>query len=293
MDEPPGPGEFGAIARWVDSLPLEGARVAVGPGDDVAWLDAGAPLALSTDTLVEGVHFRRSWCSSEQLGRRLMGAALSDLAASRARPVGFLLALSVRSLDGWIDGVIDGVGVAARRWGCPALGGDTTSSPGPAVLNATVVGVAAPAPLLRSGARPGDLVQLSGRLGAMAWATERLLLGEEIDWPVPEPRLDLLDALGPATAGIDVSDGLLADARHLARASGVALVIDPTDVAAPGVPRACALTGGEDFELLVTAPEPLPGFVVIGRVEAGAGLRFADGSPLPAGDWGWDHGSAR
>ena len=107
MDEPPGPGEFGAIARWVDSLPLEGARVAVGPGDDVAWLDAGAPLALSTDTLVEGVHFRRSWCSSEQLGRRRMGAALSDLAASRARPVGFLLALSVRSLDGWIDGVID------------------------------------------------------------------------------------------------------------------------------------------------------------------------------------------
>lgn len=293
MDEPPGESEFGAIARWIEALPLGGARVELGPGDDVAWVGGGASLALSTDTLVEGVHFRRSWCSPQELGRRLMGAALSDLAASRAAPVGFLLALSVPALDDWIDGVIDGVGEAARRWSCPALGGDTTGSPGPAVLNATVLGAAAPEPLLRSGARPGDLVQLSGRLGAMSWATEQLLLGEDVAWPVPEPRLDLLPALGPATAGIDVSDGLLADARHLARASGVTLVIDPDRVAAEGVPRSYALTGGEDFELLVTAPGPLPGFAVIGRVEEGDGtIRFVDGAPLPEGPWGWDHGAA-
>lgn len=292
MDEPPGESEFGAISRWVEELPCRGPGVELGPGDDVAWLRADGSLALSTDTLVEGIHFRRSWCSPRELGLRLMGAALSDLAASRARPVGFLLALSVPELGPWIDGVVAGVGEAARRWGCPALGGDTTGSPGPAVLNATVLGVAAPTPLLRSGARPGDLLQLSGRLGTMAWATERLLLGEDVPWPVPEPRLDLLDALGPATAGIDVSDGLLADARHLARASGVDLVIDPTGLAAPAVPRSYALTGGEDFELLVTAPAPLPGFLAIGRVEAGAGtIRLTDGSPLPEGPWGWDHGN--
>jgi thiamine-monophosphate kinase len=291
MKEPPGGSEFGAIARWIEALPVGGDRVELGPGDDVAWLGGGGPLALSTDTLVEGVHFRRGWCSPQTLGWRLMAAALSDLAASRARPVGFLLALSVPDLGDWIDGVIAGISEAASHWSCPALGGDTTGSPGPAVLNATVIGAAAPTPLLRSGARPGDLLQLSGRLGAMSWATEQLLLGEDVQWPRPMARLDLLDALGPATAGIDVSDGLLADGRHLARASGVDLVIDPANVGAAGVPRAYALTGGEDFELLVTAPARLPGFEVIGRVEAGDGtLRFADGSPLPEGPWGWDHG---
>jgi thiamine-monophosphate kinase len=291
----PDPGspssEFGAIDRWTSSLPTSGPAVLTGPGDDVAWLKADGPIALSTDTMVEGVHFRRSWCEPEDIGWRLLAAALSDLAASRARPLGFLLALSVPRLDGWVDGVVAGVAEAARAWSVPALGGDTTGSPGPAMLNATVLGAPAPTPLHRAGAADGELVQLSGLVGAMAWATERLLLGEDIPWPRPRARLDLLDALADATAGIDISDGLIADAGHVARASGVDLVLDPERVAAQGVPRSYALTGGEDYELLVTAPAPLPGFVVIGRVEAGPGVvRLADGSPLPDGPGGWDHG---
>lgn len=288
------PSEFASIARWAKMLPGSGPGVQVSIGDDAAWVSVGGPVAISTDTMVEGVHFRRSWCSPVDLGWRLMAAALSDLAASRSRPLGFLLAFSAATLDGWLDDVVRGVAEAARHYGCPALGGDTTGSPGPAVLNATVLGTAVGAPLLRSGALPGDLLLLSGRLGRMAQATERLLLGEQVPWPRPRARLDLLGPLGPATAGIDVSDGLLADALHVARASSADLVIDPERVAAAGVPLRFALTGGEDFELLVTSPVPLPGFEEIGRVEAGPGeVRLSDGSPLPRGAWGWDHGELR
>lgn len=292
-DRPPGPassGELEAIARWTRSLGAPPTGVLHGPGDDVAWLAGRPPIALTIDTMVEGVHFRRSWAEPVDIGWRAATAALSDLAAARARPRGLLLSLSAAELDDWCDDVFAGVAECAAAFACPILGGDTTGSPGPAVLAITAVGEAAPTPLLRSGAEAGDLVLLSGPLGRQAWATEQLLLGEEVPWPRPRPRLDLLEALGPASAGIDISDGLLRDAGHLAEASGADVVLDRQAVRSDGVPEHCSLAGGEDWELLVTAPMALPGFTVVGRVEAGPGaVRFADGSALPEAR-GWEHG---
>ena len=279
------PGEHATIARWAASLPTDGI------GDDVAWIGASGPIALSVDTMVEDVHFRRSWASARTIGHRAVMAALSDLAAARARPVGLLVAISVPAFDRWADGLMAGVGEAAREANTVVLGGDTTGSPGPASISITVVGTAAPGgPLLRSGAQVGDGVYLSGPLGASAWATEMLMLGEDVAWPAPRARLDLVEALAEATAGIDISDGLLADAGHVARASGVDLVLDRDALAVPGVPERCSLSGGEDWELLVTSPTPLAGCFRIGDVVSGDGaVRFADGSPLPD-SLGWEHG---
>ena len=280
-----------AIARWTRGLPTSARGVLHGPGDDVAWLDGSPPLAWTIDTMVEGVHFRRGWAPPREIGWRAATAALSDLAAARARPRGLLVSLSAPTFDAWCDGVMAGLIACADEFDCPVLGGDTTGSPGPAVIAITALGEAAPRPLLRSGARPGDRVLLRGPLGAQGWATERLLLGDELGWPRPRPRLDLLAALGDATAGIDVSDGLLRDASHLAKASGVDLELDRERLAHPGVPEYCVLGGGEDWELLVTAPGPLAGFDVVGRVIEGDGaVRFSDGSPLPD-EQGWEHGA--
>ncbi|MCP4869349.1 MAG: thiamine-phosphate kinase [Proteobacteria bacterium] len=279
------PGEHASIARWAASLPSEGI------GDDVAWVGVSGNLAVSVDTMVEEVHFRRAWTSARTIGHRAVMAALSDLAAARARPLGLLAAVSVPAFDRWADGLMAGVGDAAREVGTVVLGGDTTASPGPAVISITVLGSATDAgPLLRSGAQVGDGVYVSGPLGASAWATEMLLLGEDVAWPAPRARLDLVDALGPATAGIDISDGLLADAAHVARASGIDLVLDRDAVAVPGVPERCTLSGGEDWELLAASPVPIEGMTRIGEVKAGDGVvRFVDGSPLPDA-LGWDHG---
>ena len=202
-----------------------------------------------------------------------------------------MVALSVEHIDAWADDVIEGLGEGARSWACPALGGDTTRTAGPAHVSVTVLGHAEGSPLRRSGARPGDRILLSGELGRSAQATASLLAGESVPWPRPRPRLDLLGVLGPATAGIDVSDGLLADALHLADASAVALVLDRAALVPAGVPERLALCGGEDYELLVTSPEPLAGFREVGRVERGSGLSFLDGQPLPPAPWGWDHGA--
>ncbi len=281
----PEPGEHASIARWAAALPTEGI------GDDVAWVQG---FAVTVDTLVEEVHFRRTWATPQILGHRAATAGLSDLAASRARPVGLLVALSVAAFDAWADGVMAGIGEAAAEAGTTIVGGDTTGSPGPAVISITALGRAAPGgPLRRSGARPGDGVYLSGPLGASAAATAALLAGDEAAaWPRPRARLDLLPALADANAGIDVSDGLLADAGHVARASGVDLVIDRDRVRVPGIDESFSLAGGEDWELLVTSPVPLDGFFRIGAVEAAGGagvVRFADGSPLPDRR-GFDHG---
>lgn len=297
--DPDGPhaargGEFASIARWTEHLPTSGPAVLHGPGDDAAWIETPGPLAVSVDSLVEDVHFRRSWAPPRDIGWRAAQAALSDLAASRARPVGMLLALSAPALDDWTDEVVAGVGEAAEAAACPVLGGDTTGSTGPVTITVTVLGAAVGAPLLRSGAAPGDVVMLTGRLGVQAAATRRLLAGELVPWPRPRARLDVVDRLPTASAAIDISDGLLADAGHLARASGVDVVIHPDRVAAPRVELLAALTGGEDYELLVTAPSPIEGFLVVGRIESGAGsVRFADGSPLPGSPHGWDHGGSR
>jgi len=280
-------GEFSAISRWCKILPCEGEQVRTGPGDDAAWLRWRGNLAVSTDSFIEDVHFARSWSDGRAVGRRALAAALSDLAASRARPLGCVIAVAAPQLDSYVDRVVEGIAEGAKEWNCPVVGGDTTSSRSGLVLNITVLGEATAAgPLLRSGAQVGDLLQLSGPLGGSASAVEQLLAGKPAAWPEVRPRLDLLEAIATATAGIDISDGLLADAEHVAKASGYLLELDPM----PGWSHH-ALCGGEDYELLVTAPKPLDGFETIGRVRQGQGIRFSDGTSLPARPWGFIHGS--
>lgn len=294
-------GEHAAIARFCAGLP-PAPGVQEGPGDDAACLDLAPPLLVSVDTLVEGVHARFDWSSPEDVGWKAVTAALSDLAAARAAPRGVLVSLAVPGAElapgRRADGVMAGVRGACASFDAPLVGGDTVSTSGPVVIAVTVLG-RSDAPLLRAGARPGDQLQVSGPLGFAGFAVRELLAGRTPPPQAlaahrrPRPRLDLLDVLADATAGLDVSDGLLADAAHLARRSGVDLLIDRAAVCALGPPGApeLALSGGEDYELVVTAPELLPGFHRIGRVEAGAGiLRWSDGSPVPAAGRGWDHG---
>jgi thiamine-monophosphate kinase len=279
--------EFTAIARWCARLPSPGTVVQTGPGDDAAWLQWRGHLAISTDSFVEDIHFRRTWSDGTSVGRRAMAAALSDLAASRARPIACVVALSAARLDSFVDQVMDGLIQASHAWNCPLVGGDTTSSTSGLFVNITVFGEATSAgPLLRSGAQTNDLVQLSGPLGASAQAVEALLAEQDAEWPEVRPRFDLLESMASATAGIDISDGLLADAEHLSVASGRGLLLDRK----PQWDR-YALCGGEDYELLVTAPTPLEGFEVIGRVTEDQGLSFSDGTPLPPRPWGFVHGT--
>ncbi len=297
-DEPPSRAFLGreerALNRWQAAL---GGTGPFAPGlDDCGYAEG---VVVSVDAMADGVHFRRDWLPPRNLGRRLMAAALSDLAASRARPLGAVLACSVPRDDldsGWLDAVIAGAAEAAEAWACPILGGDTTES-ATSVLSATVLGRGVPEPLPRAGARPGDGVYLSGPCGGSALAVATLAAGEPLAdaaaraWLQARPRLDLVPHLAAATACIDVSDGLLLDAARLASTSGVALVLDRAACTAGPAPEH-ALDGGEDWELLATAPAPLPGFARVGTVVAGAGLSFADGSPLPA-RLGFEHGAPR
>lgn len=306
---PPPTGEFAAIARWTRAAP-SAPGVLTGPGDDVAWIapsgDGGHPLALSVDTVVQGVHFRLDWSSGEDVGWKAITAALSDLAAARARPRGALISLALPVVGlapgGLGDRVMSGALAALEDAGCPLLGGDTVRTTGPVTVSVTVIGEATSAgPLLRSGALPGDLLQLSGPTGLAAWAVAWLAEGREPPRAAgrahrrPRCRLDLVDALAPASAAIDISDGLLADAAWLAEASGVVLELDRdaclASRAAAAEPRghSWVLSGGDDYEILATAAQPLRGFRVIGRVGSGPGaLRWADGSPATSP--GWDHG---
>ena len=298
-EPPPAIGaEFDAIARWTAEPPT--GDVAVGPGDDCAWVNG---LAVSVDTVVEGVHFRFDWSSPQDVGWKAMTAALSDLAASRARPRGALISLAIPSAQlaegATADRLMAGAREASTLWSCPLIGGDVVHTPGPISLSVTVLGEGLGPPLLRSGARPGDLVQVSGPTGWAALAVRELGAGRSAPEKAlaahrrPQPRLDLLDSLATATACVDISDGLLADAWHLAESSGVTLRLDH-DACLHGAPEEGAdgaLRGGEDYELLATAPEPLRGFRIVGKVTAGGpGLEWTDGALIPRHGGGWDHG---
>lgn len=304
--------EFAAIARWIAALP-PGALPPHPHGDDVAWLElAGSWLALSVDTLVEGVHFDALWSSPQDAGWKALAAAVSDLAAAGAAPRGCLVAVSAPDFDadGWADGAMEGLGDAAERFACPVLGGDVTGSKGGRTLSVTVVGQAS-RPLGRAGARPGDLLQISGPTG-WSGAALALLMGGTAPAAVPPralsalrrptARTDRVEVLATAHAAVDISDGLLADAAHLAQRSGVGLVFDEHRLVADDLisavgsaaARSAALGGGEDYELLAAAPHQLAGFEVIGSVVEGpAGLFWSDGSDVPKSGRGWDHGGPR
>ncbi len=296
-------GEFDLIARYF-TRPVR--RAALGIGDDCALLapGPGMQLAVSSDMLVEGRHFL-STVAPERLGHKALAVNLSDLAACGAKPLGFTLALP-RADEVFLEGLSRGLFALAEAHGIELVGGDTTQ--GPLNICITAMGeVPSGGALLRSGAQPGDELYVSGTVGDARLAlevfrgTERLA-GHDFDlvreaMERPQPRIALGLALrGVASSAIDVSDGLLGDLGHILRRSGVAAVVDVDAVPRSAVlgaqplalQRTCTLAGGDDYELLFTAPAAAADRVLgaareagvdvtrIGRIEAGQGLRLLD-----------------
>lgn len=265
--------EFDAIRRLVARW---GER-AVGIGDDAAVLAVphGERLVASVDSFVEWRHFHRGWLSAHDLGWRAATAALSDLAAMAARPLGVLVALAVP--PAWepdLDALGDGIGAACAAVGAPIVGGNMTRA-AELSITTTVLG-SARALLARSGVRAGDTIYATGRFGGPGAAVATLLRGGVPDAPSAErfarPAARIAEALWLAEHGahaaIDVSDGLAADLAQLAAASGVKLevALDDLPIVGPaalaGAERApdaviAAAGSGEEFELVVAAPEPL------------------------------------
>jgi len=300
-------GEFELIRHYFAAAPCAqgGEGVALGIGDDCALLavPSGEQLAVSTDTLVAGVHFPDP-CDPFLLGQRSLAVAVSDLAAMGAKPFAFTLALTLPTVTAdWLQAYAHGLSQMAQACGVALVGGDTTR--GPLSLTMTVFGrVPAGQALTRSGAQPGDLLCVGGELGNAAGALP-LVLGQrsaepEVAGPLlahywsPQPQIDLGLALrGKASAAMDISDGLLADCGHIAQASDVALTVErdrlPLSnalVALLGQPGAqqAALSGGDDYVLLFTLPpvrlsallaEGWP-IHVVGKVSAGQGVMLAD-----------------
>jgi thiamine-monophosphate kinase len=297
--------EFALIGRY---FMRPARRAALGNGDDCALLAPapGMQLAISTDMLVEGRHFL-STVLPERLGHKALAVNLSDLAACGARPLAFTLALSLPRVDeAFLEGFSRGLLALADDHGCELIGGDTTQ--GPLNLCITVFGdVPTGQALLRSRARVGDDVWVSGRLGDARLALEvfrgRVGLGGEpfecvrMAMERPQPRVALGMALrGVAHSAIDVSDGLLGDLSHVLRASGVGAVIDVDAVPRSDVlrtqslamQRQCTLSGGDDYELLFTAAAAASQDVLtaaqqarvevtrIGRIERDPGVRLQD-----------------
>jgi len=304
-------GEFDLIARHFMRARDAAPPVALGIGDDCALLDAlpdGSPdgtyCAVTTDLLAEEVHFLPG-VDPEALGHKALAVNLSDLAACGAAPRAFFLALALpRADDVWLAAFARGLFALADRHGCRLAGGDTTRTPAGITVAITALGeVPRGAALLRSGARPGDHVWVSGVLGdgalglavrrgtvaldpaAARAATERL--------ERPEPRIALGLALrGVATSAIDVSDGLAGDLGHVLARSGVAATLRwqavPRSAALRSLPdaqqREYVLTGGDDYELLFTAPPSAESAVQAAGASAGVAVSRIGDVSAAAGD---------
>lgn len=306
-------GEFDLIARYFNR---PATRSPLGVGDDCALLAPapGMQLAVSSDMLVEGRHFL-STVDPARLGHKALAVNLSDLAACGAKPLAFTLALALPGVDEpWLEGFSRGLYALADAHGCELVGGDTTR--GPLNICITVFGeVPTGAALLRSGAHVGDDIWVSGALGDARLALEvfrgTLALPADVfeaarlRMEQPTPRVALGQALrGTASAAVDVSDGLVGDLGHILAASRVGATLDADAamslVAASAssglgtdILRACALSGGDDYELVFTAP-PLARAAVeqagedsatyvtrIGRIDGETGLRIVDASGKP------------
>ena len=309
-------GEDSLIARYF--RPLATDPGAFDLGDDAAVLRAlGDDIVVTTDAIVEGVHFLPI-DPPDTIARKALRVNLSDLAAKGATPAGFVLTLGLRAADdAWLASFARGLGEDIDLFGCPLLGGDTVSTPGPLMISITAFGrVPAGKMVRRSGAKPGDRVVVTGTIGDAALgldilkagavataladdaAANRMLVGR---YRVPQPRGALARAVRDhADAAMDVSDGLAGDLAKLCAASGVSAAID-----APSIPLSAAaaallargtigiealVSGGDDYEILCAIPEAsfgvfaqdagLAGVAVtsIGTVIAGASPpRFLDG----------------
>ncbi|NJP30837.1 thiamine-phosphate kinase [Micromonospora thermarum] len=306
-----GVGEFGLIDRVTARLSY-GSTVLLGPGDDAAVVAASdARVVASTDVLVEGRHFRRDWSGARDIGHRAAAANLADVAAMGARPTALLVALCMPAdlAIAWAEELADGLAAEAATVGASVVGGDMSSSPTLTIAVTALGDLGGRAPVTRAGARPGDVVALAGRTGYAAAGLTVLSRGFRTPRLLVEAyrRPEVPYAAGPqaadagATAMIDVSDGLLADLGHVARASGVAMDVRRDAFEVPRQMRDAAqalgvdpytwlLAGGEDHALAATFPPavPLPeGWRPVGEVTPGSGVTV-DGRPWE-GAAGWDH----
>ena len=311
-------GEFGLLARLLPSLPAGGRGVRLGPGDDCAVVTARGGLLLTVDALVEGVHFRRDWLTPAALGRKLFAVNASDVAAMGGRPLWCVLQIAAppRTPAAAVAALSRAVAGAARRAGATLVGGNLSRG---AELAATLalVGAAPPRPVTRAGARPGDLVYVTGTLGDAALGLRLLRRGGVAAagaavrrFRAPTPRLDAGEILARqrlASAMIDVSDGLLQDLGHLCAASGVGARIElarlPCSAAVRRAGVDLALHGGEDYELLFAVPPRRRAALAraaarfgcrltrIGEISRGDGVRLVDaaGREMAVGDAGFDH----
>ena len=323
-----GQGEFALIARYFAPL-AKGAPLAFGLTDDAAMLKPrkGFAQVLTADAIVEGVHYLPD-DPPQTIARKLLRVNLSDLAAKGAVPRAYLMTAAFpRGVEeAWIAAFARGLKQDQAHFGIQLLGGDTVGTSGPATFSLTAIGeVPATGMLRRSGARPGDLVCVSGTIGDGGFglaelrhphadlpaAQRRFLIAR---YRIPQPRTRLGPLLrGIASAALDVSDGLIQDLGHIARQSGVAISLEaaavPLSPAGLGIARADpdahrrALCAGDDYEIAFTVPKGRLKALeaaaakarirvsVIGRVEKGRGVAVLgpDGAPLEIGPGGFDH----
>jgi thiamine-monophosphate kinase len=320
-------GEFDLIQRFFKSQSRTSAEeVPVGIGDDCAVINPtpGMQWLVSSDMLVEGRHFL-STVAPQRLGHKALAVNLSDLAACGATPRAFTLALSLpRADEVFLAGFAQGLFELAQRHGIALVGGDTTQ--GPLNICITVMGeVPRGQALLRSGAKVGDDIYVSGitlgdaRLALEVFRGTAQLAGADFEsvrraMECPQPRVELGLALrGVARSAIDVSDGLLGDLGHILKASGVGACVDADALPRSAVlaaqdlalQRECGLAGGDDYELVFSAPSDAAGRAAvaaaaaasgtpvrrIGRIEAESGLRLVDatGQPLRTQFSSFDH----
>lgn len=297
--------------------------------DDAAIIEvsAGKQLVVSTDTMVAGVHFFGGE-DAAQIARKLLRVNLSDLAAMGAAPYCYLLNVSLPNAvkESWVQRFCEGLYQDQQDYGIVLAGGDTTATPGPLTLTVTAMGcVAKGKALKRSGAKPGMRVYVSGTLGdsalGLAILKKEINGGTAMDdaqlierYFLPQPRLTLGQALvGNAAACMDISDGLVQDAGHIAAAAGVGIVLDagrlPLSNAAHATLERCPelfpriYSGGDDYELLFTAPPAYEAEIMaianrvdipvfcIGEVVSGQGvqLRDMDGQDITPRKQGWQH----
>lgn len=311
-------GEFDWIAQLLRPL-TRGAPEALDLLDDAAVLPSrpGFDLVITKDALVAGVHFLPE-DPLDLVARKLLRVNLSDLAAKGAEPYGYFLSTAWPTGTGWDDKALFAKGLAddGEVFSLTLLGGDTVSTPGPLTLTATLLGwVPAGGAVLRKGARPGDELVVSGAIGG-GFMGLKAALGEIADpdghlvdlYRLPAPRLDLLDVVRSSLrAAADVSDGLLADAGHIAHASGCGVEIDleclplfpPARLWLDGqVDSAGALAriagAGDDYQIVGASDrnQPLDGdLTVIGRFSAGQGVTARyKGQAIPLDCLGWTHG---
>lgn len=273
---------------------LPPSRAMVSRGDDAAVLDVEGPIVVSTDVLVDGVHFRRDYSTAADIGYRCVAQNVADSAAMGAQPVSLVIAVTTPPdiSDDWMADMARGLAEAGEDFGVDIDGGDLSSG-SIVTLCGTVIGdLHGRSPVCRTGANIGDYVVHCGHLGLAARGLEDIEAGIESEYAElyrrPQPPIQMVIG-APVTAMMDVSDSLVRDGTRLAEASGVCVDLDWAKIQQllrPGITRHHALFGGEDHGFIATTADVKPGWTVIGTVKEGRGL-VIDGETVQ--DESWDH----